>query len=144
MRTLTCFGLVVVLLGPTVAAAQPAGVDGSIAPSAPAAPAFQLRRPAVNRPQLRHSDSIRKSALAGAAIGAAVGVMFVGAQCENNCQAGAFAASIAYFGALGAGIGAMVAMMPERTGVPLTPDGRVRVASSITRTRKAGLVSIGF
>jgi hypothetical protein len=140
----TCIGLVIVLLGPTAASAQGPAADGSGSEASGAALTVQLRRPAARRPPFNHPDSVRKAALAGAAVGALVGVMYVGSQCEDRCEAGAFALSIVYFGALGAGIGAMIAVMPDRSGVPIAADGRVRIASSITRTRKAGLLSIRF
>jgi len=143
MRIMISLGMTLVLLGPTAAWTQPAvEVSGATEPDAAA---IQLRWPVAAPPHLTRShDSIKKAALAGAAVGAVVGVLFVNAQCENHCEAGAFGASMVYFSALGAGIGAMIAVMPDRTGVGIGPDRRLRVMSVVRRSTKAGLVSVRF
>ena len=82
-------------------------------------------------------DSLVNGTVAGAAVGAGLGIAFTYAVRDSDLTAGQYARSAVIFGALGAGAGLGLDALLSRTNLPVFTSRRLALSPSVWRDRTA-------
>lgn len=82
-------------------------------------------------------DSLLNGTVAGAAVGAGLGIAFTYAVRDSDLTAAQYARSAVIFGALGAGAGAGLDALLSRTNLPVFTSRRLSLSPSVWRDRTA-------
>jgi hypothetical protein len=151
MRVLFLMGLFVLLL-PSLAQAQARGDDASDSAKLAAQPLHATSNlvstgqgPFTRPPSNQHIHCCsRKGALIGLAVGAGLAIVLTRSLCDAGDCTSTYFKSVAFFGGIGAGIGALAGNPSLKGQVSFPSERRITISPVFSRETRGGVVALRF